>query len=286
MATTDIQTCYRHPDRKAGVRCQRCERPICPDCMHQASVGFHCPECAKRGRQRVYTARALATTRPVVTLVLVAINAVVYLLELTVEAKPPIPLGLRGVADLGEAAVQGVLYGPAVAAGDWWRPITAGFLHASPIHIGLNMFILWQLGILLEVPLGRINYLVLYFMALLGGSALVLGLHPDTPTLGASGAVFGLMGAAFVGLRSRGIDPFSTAIGPLIVINLVFTFVASSFVSVGGHLGGLIAGAAGGWLLFELAPRLRNGKVVAPAICAGATVALFLACLYIANNPL
>ncbi len=245
--------------------------------MRQASVGFHCPDCARSGRQKVYTARTL-TTRPVVTMALVAINVVVFVLELT--SRTP-----GETSSLGSVGDDGLLLGPLVAAGDWWRPITAGFVHAGLLHIGLNMFILWQLGMLLEPALNRVGYLTLYMMSMLGGSALVLVLDWDTRTVGASGAVFGLMGAAFVGLRSRGIDPFSTSIGPLIVMNLIFTFLLSSFVSVGGHVGGLVAGAAGGWLLFDLVPRVPHGKIVGPAVCALAAGGLFLACLYLAENP-
>jgi membrane associated rhomboid family serine protease len=245
--------------------------------MHQASVGFHCPECAREGRQRVYTPRTL-TRQPVVTLALIALNVTVFIMELASTGP--------GTSSLGTVGEDGLLLGPAVAAGDWWRPVTAGFIHAGLLHIGLNMFILWQLGMLLEPALSRVGYLALYFMSLLGGSALVLVLNWDTRTVGASGAVFGLLGAAFVGLRSRGIDPFSTSIGPLIVINLIFTFALSSFVSVGGHVGGLIAGAAGGWILFELAPRIPYGRIVGPALCAVAAGVLYLACLYVAENPL
>jgi membrane associated rhomboid family serine protease len=177
-----------------------------------------------------------------------------------------------------------------VAAGDWWRPITSGFLHANIIHIGFNMFLLFQLGMLLENAIGRVSYATLYFTALLGGSFLVLVLDPNSATLGASGAVFGLMGAAFVGLRSRGIDPFSTGIGSLIVLNLVFTFALPG-ISIGGHIGGLVAGAASGWLLFEGAPRLEQGrprgtgKIIATGMVAALGLALFAGCLYVASNP-
>jgi membrane associated rhomboid family serine protease len=249
--------------------------------MNQASVGFHCPECARKGKQKVYTAASLVT-RPYVTLTLIAINIVVFLLD-------------QGTTDnfqTGEQSLstRGYLYGPAVAGGDWYRPITAGFLHANIIHIGFNMFLLYQLGMLLESAIGRASYATLYFTALLGGSFLVQVLDPDEPTLGASGAVFGLMAAAFIGLRSRGIDPFSTGIGSLIVINLLLTFTIPN-ISVGGHIGGLVAGAAGGWLLFEGAPKLEQGrprgtgKIIATGIVAALGLALFAGCLYVASNP-
>jgi membrane associated rhomboid family serine protease len=250
--------------------------------MNQASVGFHCPECARKGRQRVYTAASLVT-RPYVTYALIAINVVVYLLDLGSTSNPQ--TGEQSLAD------RGVLFGPLVAEGDWWRPITAGFLHANLIHIGFNMFLLFQLGTLLEPALNRISYATLYFTALLGGSFLVLVLDPNDATLGASGAVFGLMGAAFVGLRSRGIDPFSTGIGSLIILNLVFTFAIPN-ISIGGHIGGLVAGAAGGWLMFEAAPQIEQGRkkgagiVVATGLCALLGLALFVGCLYVASNPI
>jgi membrane associated rhomboid family serine protease len=248
--------------------------------MNTASVGFHCPECARKGRQKVYTAASLAT-RPYVTYVLIAINVVVYLLDLGSASNPG--SGQQSLTD------RGILFGPYVAAGDWWRPITSGFLHANFIHIGFNMFLLFQLGTLLEPALKRISYATLYATALLGGSFLVMVLDPDKATLGASGAVFGLMGAAFVGLRARGIDPFSTGIGPLIILNLVFTFAIPN-ISIGGHLGGLVAGAAAGWLMFEAAPRIERGRrgaglIVVTGLCAAAGVALFAGCLYLASNP-
>jgi membrane associated rhomboid family serine protease len=242
--------------------------------MHQASVGFHCPECARTGRQRFIPLRTLAT-RPVVTTTLVVANIVVFFGDMASGSDQ-----FRNVTDW---TAEGALYGPAVAAGDWWRPITAGFLHANLIHLGFNMFLLWMLGRLLEPAVKRGAFSALYVMSLLGGSFLVLVLDPDRLTLGASGAVFGLMGATFVALRARGIDPFSTGIGPLIVINLIFTFVVPG-ISIGGHLGGLVAGAAGGWILWEWGPRLgRSTPGPLPVLaCAAIAGALFVGCLAIA----
>jgi membrane associated rhomboid family serine protease len=247
--------------------------------MHQASVGFHCPECSKGGRQRVYTARTLMTQRPYVTLVLIAINAVVFVLDLSSSGG-----GMGSVGAVGDDLALDAIN---VAQGDWWRPVTAGFVHAGLVHIGFNMFLLYQLGLLLEAAVGRVAYLALYSVALVGGSFLVLILDPESSTVGASGAVFGLMGAAFVALRSRGINPFDTSIGPLIVINLVITFVARDEISVGGHVGGLVAGAAGGWLLYDAAPRLgqgARGRAIAVAVVAVASVALYVGCLGVAES--
>lgn len=243
--------------------------------MRQASVGFHCPECSKTGKQKVYTARNLVST-PYATVALIAVNATVFVVNLMSGSS-------RG---LNELAQDGVLYGPAVRDGDWWRPITSGFLHDGIIHVGFNMLLLYQLGLLLEPALGRVRFLILYFTAMLGGSALVLAMSWDTPTLGASGAVFGLMGAAVVGLRSRGIDPFQTGIPQLLAINLAITFLFSAYISVGGHIGGLIAGGAAGWILFEGAPRIPSGKYVAPAACVAIGAALYATCLYLGSNPI
>jgi membrane associated rhomboid family serine protease len=246
--------------------------------MRQASVGFHCPECARAGRQRVITARSLTASRPLVTMALIAANLAVYLTDIV--------SGSSSVTGLGNLATDGALYGPSVAGGDWWRPITAGFVHAGLIHVGFNMFLLYQLGRLLEPAIKWWGFLVLYLMSLLGGSLLVLILDPNDVTVGASGAVFGLMGATFIAMRSRGIDPFSTGIGPLIVINLLLTFTIPD-IAIGGHIGGLIAGALGGWLLWEWGPRLgsRRGQVVPVAVCGVLAVALYVGCLVVASNP-
>jgi membrane associated rhomboid family serine protease len=272
VATTDLQTCYRHPDRRAGVICQRCDRPICPACMHQASVGFHCPECARGGRQRVVTARTMRAT-PVVTAVLVAANLAIFVADMLSDG---------GAGGLGRWGTEGALYGPAVAAGDWWRPITAGFLHIGLVHVGFNMFLLWQLGLLLEPAVKKPAFVALYLLSLLGGSFLTLVLDNEAVTVGASGAVFGLMGATVVAMRSRGVNPFQTGIGTLLVINLVLTFTLPR-ISVGGHVGGLLAGLAGGLVLWELGPRLGN-RWVPTLICLAGAGALYAGCLAVAQG--
>lgn len=241
--------------------------------MNQASVGFHCPECTRSGRQKVVTARSMIT-KPVVTMVLVAINVAVFVPD-------ALQVGLMS-NDLGEWGVKGALYGPAVAAGDWWRPITAGFLHLSVFHIGFNMFLLWQLGMLLEPAVKRWGYSALYLMSLLGGSFLVLLLDNDAVTVGASGAVFGLMGATFVAMRSRGINPFQTGIGPLILINLLLTFSVPN-ISIGGHVGGLLAGGLGGMILWEWAPKLGRRSPAPVILCFAIAAALFGGCLVVAQ---
>jgi membrane associated rhomboid family serine protease len=266
--------------------------------MNQASVGFHCPECTRKGGQRVYTARSLVTT-PYVTIAIISAAIVVYILELASGAEAGLWGGGESLgASIGDTGLDLALYGPATAADDWWRPLTVGFVHAGLLHIGFNMFLLYQLGLLLEPALGRIAFTALFGASLLGGSLLVLVLDPDTPTVGASGAVFGLMGAAALGLRARGISPFSTSIGTLLILNLIFTFRPG--VSIGGHIGGLAAGLAAGALLFYVAPQINGngtnsrpagrtytiGHWWATALCLALAVVLYGACLYVANNPL
>jgi membrane associated rhomboid family serine protease len=237
-----MATCYRHPSRETGVSCSSCGRPICPDCMTPTPVGMRCPECARQ-RTKVQT---MASTRsePRVTVAIIIACAVLF-------------LGTNGFSGgSGKLWNDLLLFGPAIDIGhDYWRLVTAGFLHAGPIHILFNMYLLWILGSMLEPALGSGRFAALYFTALLCGSFGALLIDPNAPTVGASGAVFGLMGAAAVELRSRGVNPFKTDIGLLIVFNLVLSFVISH-VSVGGHIGGLIGGVLVG-AAFDVADRQR-----------------------------
>ena len=237
--------------------------------MITAPVGFQCPSCVKAGPS-VQTLRT-AVAKPVVTLALIAISVALFVSTLAGGTL----LGGGGDETIERLAVNG----PAVAAGEWWRLITSGFLHFGLIHIGFNMLILYQLGTMLEPALGRVRFFLLYAAALLGGSFGALLLSPDALTAGASGAVFGLMGAAFLGMRWRGVDPMQSGIGGLLVMNLLLTFVIPG-ISVGGHLGGLLAGAAAGAALFATEgpePRQRGlGSAAAAAVCAVAVAGSLL----------
>jgi membrane associated rhomboid family serine protease len=230
------ETCYRHPDRETGVSCSSCGRPICPDCMTPTPVGMRCPECASQ-RTRVVqgVGRPEGFAQTPATYVLIAINVIVYLIE--------IATGSGGLfrEQLSQFVVDFGLFGPFVAEGELYRLVTSGFLHASIIHIGFNMFLLLVLGRLLEPALGTPRFLALYFASLLAGSCGALVVEPDALTLGASGAVFGLAGAVFVIARGRGMDALAGEIGFLIVFNLIFSFVAPR-ISIGGHIGGLVGG--------------------------------------------
>ena len=245
--------------------------------MVQASVGFQCPECAKQGRQRVYHGQAaLAPARPIVTQVLIAINVVVYV----------VGLGLHGANDLtrqgglvGEGTFDGITV-VGVAAGEWYRIVTSGFLHADFLHLAFNMFMLWVLGSMLEPSMGKWPFLATYFMSLIAGSLGVLILDPNIVTVGASGAVFGLMGAAIIGQRANGISPWQTGIGGLLVINLAITFLVPG-ISIGGHVGGLLGGMAAGFILLVLRRSLPS-EAAAVGLCVALTAAMAFACVAVA----
>lgn len=229
------ETCYRHPDRETGVSCSSCGRPICPDCMTPTPVGMRCPECA-RERTRVTTGTGGAgRAEAPATFVLIALNVAAYLAEIASGGGGLSPSGSSILLDFG-------LFGPYIAEGEWYRLLTSGFLHASLIHVGFNMFALYFLGRLLEPAIGTPRFVALYFAALFAGSFGATLLSPDALTIGASGAVFGIFGATFVIARSRGIDALASSIGIILLLNLVITF-GSPRISIGGHLGGLAAGA-------------------------------------------
>jgi membrane associated rhomboid family serine protease len=239
--TADVKYCYRHPDRETGLSCSECGRPICADCMTVAPVGLRCPDHSGRtqGVKKVTTGVRRATyegTGAIVTKALITVNVAVFLLALATGASA----GQAG----GEVFQEGALIVGnqfiGLAAGEWWRLVTAGFIHSGLIHLGFNMVLLWWFGAPLEQGLGRGRYIGLYGVSLLAGSAGAILFSPQTPTVGASGAVFGLFGAAFVLERQAGITR-----GPaftIIVLNLVLSFVLPN-ISIGGHLGGLAGGA-------------------------------------------
>jgi membrane associated rhomboid family serine protease len=251
-AATTPNRCYRHPNREAYRACTRCGKVACADCLIQASVGSHCLDCARASRPAASTRLKYWNARqPVlVTYTIMAINIAVFVLIAVAE-----PSTTGGRQRVSELQFDLALAEPFLRINhEWYRLVTSGFVHFGLIHIGFNMLLLFQLGHLLERPLGRIRFGLLYAASLLGGSAGVLLIDPNSVTAGASGAVFGLMGAAFIGLRQRGINPFSTGIGTTLVLNLVLTFTVPG-ISIGGHLGGVVAGAACGVLMFP--PRHR-----------------------------
>ncbi|KOV09032.1 MULTISPECIES: rhomboid family intramembrane serine protease [Streptomyces] len=249
MDTDRLPGCYRHPDRDTGITCTRCERPICPECMISASVGFQCPECVRGGsgtghRPTANAARTIAggvvaEDPQLVTKILIGINVAVFFAGLLAPGLV-VQLGLLGrYVEYFGGPVQGV------STGEYYRLLTSVFLHVEWWHIISNMIALWVIGGPLEAALGRTRYLAVYLLSGLGGSALVYLLSaPNAPTVGASGAIFGLLGATVVLARRLRYEMRPVII--MVVLMLVLTFVpfgGAVRVSWQAHVGGLITGA-------------------------------------------
>ena len=219
MATVETNYCYRHPDRPTGLSCSECGRPICTECMVFAAVGIKCPECAGQptGIKKATTrAKSVASTGTgaLVTKTLIGINVAVFLLE--ISQGDPTSVG-------NEIFRKYALLGPAVADGEWYRLVTAGFLHASITHILFNMVMLWWFGSSLEGFLGRSRFLTIYLVSLIAGSAGALLLDSNSYTVGASGAVFGVLGAGVV-LERRGFPVFGGSALIIVLLNLALGF--------------------------------------------------------------
>ncbi len=264
-----VAACYRHPKVPAPVACTRCGQPICTDCMISAPVGWQCPTCLKgappvrRMRDVQGGAMSLSGDRPYVTYGLIAACVAVF-----VAQQSP------GVED------RFVIVASEVARGEWWRVVTSGFLHGGVIHLIFNMLVLFQLGTVFEGRIGRARFLAIYVVSLVGGSMGAMLLQgPTQAALSASGAVFGLMGAVLV-LSRRGRSPIESGIGGLLAINLIITFVIPG-ISIGGHLGGLAAGAAGALIIRVVGERAGARRV---ALTTAAIVALTLG-LFLAARP-
>ena len=260
-----MEVCYRHPDRETGVSCSNCGRPICPDCMTTTSVGMRCPECA-RDTTRVRRGPVTGGD-PVVTYVLIGINVAVALGGFLSGASTT-----GGGSGGSRLITDGWLSRPDIADHEYWRLLTAGFLHAGFFHLLFNMFALYILGGLLEPAVGRLRFGLIYFVSLLAGSFGALLVEPTQPTLGASGAIFGLMGAAFIVMRNAGVNPMESGLGIWIVLNLVFTFAFPN-ISIGAHIGGLIGGTVCALLLYELRDLARVPPQVTAALCVALGVA-------------
>ncbi|MFJ2023594.1 rhomboid family intramembrane serine protease [Streptomyces sp. NPDC087897] len=262
--------CYRHPDRETGISCTRCERPICPACMVGASVGFQCPDCVRQGagtgrrpaagRPRTVAGGTVAADPRLVTKVLLGINLAVFLL-VTVRPALVNDLALVGLA-WDRQPPPGAFVG--VAEGQWYRLVTSMFLHREVVHIAFNMLGLWWLGGQVEAALGRSRYLALYLLSGLAGSALTYLLAAQNqPSLGASGAVYGLFGATAVLMRRMNYDMRPVLV--LLAVNLYFTFRWDG-IAWEAHIGGLVAGVALAVGLVH-APRERR-TAVQVGVCA------------------
>lgn len=270
-------TCYRHPGRETAIRCTRCDRPICPDCMVSASVGFQCPDCVRQGsgtghhpaaaRPRTIAGGAVAADPRLITKILLGINAAVFLAVLANDAL------LNDLTLLGQAPYYA--YGPVqgVAEGQWYRLFTSMFLHEAVWHFAFNMLGLWWLGGPLEAALGRARYLALYLISGLAGGALTYWLAaPNQPSLGASGAIFGLLGATVVLMRRLNYD--MRPVFMILALNLVITFNPWGGIAWQAHVGGLVAGVLIGIGMVH-APRERR-NLVQFGTCAAVLAAVVL----------
>lgn len=258
-----LSVCYRHTDRETGIRCTRCERPICPECMVSASVGFQCPDCVRSGsgtghapdaaRPRTIAGGTITADPRLLTKILIGINLAVFIAVQTSDTL------LNDLVLLGAWPPAPFTPTEGVAGGEWYRLVTSMFTHEAPWHIGFNMLSLWFLGGPLEAALGRARYLTVYFVSGLSGSALAYLLaSPTTATLGASGAIFGLFGATAVLMRRLNYD--MRPIIALLVINLIFTFSPGFNISWQAHIGGLVAGVITGYAMVH-APRGHRALV-------------------------
>jgi len=298
METTDTgqpvvepkTTCFKHARRDTQVRCSRCDRFICPDCMREAPVGFRCPECVRNENKTMRTARTVfggsLIARPYVTYVLIAVTILVYLAELL----DPGVVGRFGNLGVGLVGPDGNYYiddglphpgytPEGVAYGQWYRLLTSAFLHLPPdmglfgiAHIVLNMYWLWVLGRILEEQLGWWRFLAVYLLAALGGSVLGFLVAPSQSAVGASGAIFGLAACYFVVASRMGRQPMDRH--RLLTIFVVWMVISAGFTSWEGHLGGLLTGGLLGAAL-AYAPR-RQRFAVHVAVFAATTIGLIV----------
>jgi len=258
---TGVPTCYRHPGRESHIRCQRCERPICPECMRDAAVGFQCVECVKEGAKQTRSGRtAYGGLRPTdasaTSIGLIVVNVAAWVGILATggfngKVFDWLALRPKGLCDTGQGLYEpsgltcsfGGQIIPGVSDGAYWQVVTSMFTHVAVWHIAFNMMALWVLGPQLEIAIGRARFLALYFISGLAGSALVMLAGPEFGgTHGASGAIFGLMGGLLVLAYKVGGDV--RGILTWIGINFFITFVLVSNISWQGHVGGFVGGLA------------------------------------------
>jgi membrane associated rhomboid family serine protease len=271
-----MATCYRHPNRETGVSCSNCGKPICPDCMTATPVGMRCPECSRQ-KTEVRTLRNIYA-EPRVTYVLIGICVLLFLPTWRGGNDVVIDLGIIGSGVTFDGQIG-------VADGEYWRLVTGAFLHDGIIHIAFNMYILYWLGTMLEPVLGHVRFTALYFASLLAGSFGAILMKPHTITVGASGAVFGLMAAAFIFQQARGIDPWRSGLGPVILLNLALPFLLPGLnISIGGHIGGLIGGAIAALAIERLGAKRRGNLLPVLACVIIGAVSVAAAIIVSENN--
>jgi membrane associated rhomboid family serine protease len=261
---TGATVCYRHPKRECHVRCVRCDRYVCPNCMREATVGFQCPECVREGAKTVRSARTIFggranAGRPIATISMIALNVAVYAGQLI---SPPLTdkisaigrevIGPHGTSYQWMRGAAAPFHPAGIAHGEWYRLLTSAFAHEPPsyfgglgiLHLAFNMWWLWTPGQVIEAQLGRVRFLTLYLLSAAGSSVAVYLLAPDAGAIGASGAIFGLVGGYYVISRKLRYDPLGS--GWLMRTFLIWMVISAGFASWQGHLGGLITGLAAG----------------------------------------
>ncbi len=280
-------TCFRHPGRETYVSCVRCGRPACPDCLRSAAVGQQCVDCVREGHQGARPATGIFGGRPgsrraVVTWTLVGINIVLYLVE---WIRPGLANDWE-MLGLARFTPGGPLVG--VATGQWYRLITSAFLpppgisNLGPLDIIFNLWALILVGPAVERTLGPVRYLTVYLFSAIGGSILFYYLAPFTePALGASGAIFGLLGAWFVVARKLRLD--SRWLVAVVVLNLVFDLALRSQIAWQAHVGGLITG---GLLTAAFVYAPRRGQALLQAAAAVVLLGLSVVAVVIRSHQL
>jgi membrane associated rhomboid family serine protease len=242
--------------------------------MTPTPVGMRCPECS-RDRTQVRTLRT-ASRGPVVTQALIAINVLVFVAELASGESV-------GGGAYGTVFEKGALFGPLIEHNDqYYRLLTSGFLHDGLLHIAFNMIFLYVLGSILEPAIGSVNFAFVYFVSLLAGSFGALLFQPDIPTVGASGACFGILGALIVVAHDRRIPIWQSGLGPLLLINVVFSLLVAN-VSIGGHLGGFVGGLITGAAIVQIGEH-RRMRGLALACCVAVGVISVVGAIAVAGN--
>ncbi|WP_434451956.1 rhomboid family intramembrane serine protease [Lentzea sp. E54] len=267
-AQPETPVCARHSDRPTRLRCTRCERPACPDCLRDASVGMQCVDCVNEGARSVRQARTSAgavvsTGRPIITQVMIALNVLAYVVTVVQSGSPM-------NNSRSELFTATSMIPELTANGEWWRILTSGFMHFGLIHLALNMAALFVVGPVIEQELGKLRYSAVYFLSLLGGSAAAFYFGTVCQQLaGASGAVFGLMGALLIVFKRQKRDISTILV--IVGINLVSNLFTNA--SLLGHLGGFVIGGLLTLAMVKAPRKNRNayqiGAVVAAAVLLG-----------------
>ena len=257
-----MATCFHHQDRETGRACTRCGRPACPDCLTQAAVGSQCFECIRDGapKRSVRIRQTLRRDPLIATKVIIAVNVVAFGI---------IVLRDQSIGGDGLTSRDLSLIGPFVNNGEWWRLFSYSVVHYGLLHIGLNLFMLLIVGRVFEPITGPGRFATIYVVSVLAGAAGALIATPYQPTGGASGGVFGVAAAATLVMHRRGVKFMETGFGPLLAINLVFNLFESN-VSIGGHVGGIIAGA----LTAEIMMQARKAEMPALGYVGAAFIGL------------